>query len=267
MNRRLIYKFALCVLSGTLLSIPLQAHAKKKEEKPKQAEKKEVDLSKVSEAFGHLIGKNLDSLGFDFDMKQVIKGLEDSVAGKNSPMDETECVQAISIVQENAFNNLSSENLKQSEEFMAKNAKDEGVIELESGKLQYRVEQTGEGPEVQPHFTPLIRYTGRFLDGKVFASASEDEMISLDETIEGFSKGIIGMHEGEKRTLFIHPDLGYGTAGYLPPNSLLSFEIEVIKANTEQVPEESYTTNIPLDNENASEVAETPEPLSSGTIR
>ena len=84
---------------------------------------------------------------------------------------------------------------------------------------------------MQPHFSPVIKYTGTFLDGSVFGASTEEEMITLDETIPGFSKGIVGMREGEKRTLYIHPELGYGSSGYLPPNSLLTFEIEVIKAN------------------------------------
>ena len=41
------------------------------------------------------------------------------------------------------------------------------------------------------------------------------------------------MKEGEKRRLFLHPDLGYGTTGHLPPNSLLIFDVEVVKANQE----------------------------------
>ena len=49
--------------------------------------------------------------------------------------------------------------------------------------------------------------------------------------IPGLKSGIIGMKEGEKRTIYIHPDRAYGTQGYLPPNSLLTFEIELIKAN------------------------------------
>jgi peptidylprolyl isomerase len=97
--------------------------------------------------------------------------------------------------------------------------------------VQYKVEKAGEGVTVQEHDSPLLRYTGKFLDGTVFGSSKEDELISLDETLPGFTKGIIGMKEGEKRTLFIHPDLGYGTSGYLPPNSLLTFEVEVLKAN------------------------------------
>ena len=39
------------------------------------------------------------------------------------------------------------------------------------------------------------------------------------------------MKEGEKRTIFIHPDYAYGTKGSLPPNSLLTFEIELIQTN------------------------------------
>lgn len=201
-----------------------------------------VDINKVSEAFGHLIGKNLESLGFEFDMTQVIKGMEDSVAGKSSPMNETECVQAISIVQEEAFQKLAKTNLEAANKFMAKNAKSEGIVELEKNKLQYKVEKKGTGATVESHFSPMIRYSGSFLDGKVFGASQEDELISLDETIPGFSQGIVGMKEGEKRTIYIHPDLGYGTSGYLPPNSLLVFDIEIVKANANHEQENSLSS-------------------------
>ena len=42
------------------------------------------------------------------------------------------------------------------------------------------------------------------------------------------------MREGEKRRIYVHPELGYGTAGHLPPNSLLIFDIEVLTAGTEE---------------------------------
>ena len=171
--------------------------------------------------------------------RSVIKGMEDSVAGKESPMNETECVQAISLVQEQSFQKLAQKNLEDANTFMAGNAKEEGVVILDQNKLHYKVEKTGTGAVVEEHFSPMIRYSGKFLDGKVFGSSQEDEMISLDETIPGFTKGIVGMKEGEKRTIFIHPDLGYGTSGYLPPNSTLVFDIEVVKANA--TPEQEDT--------------------------
>lgn len=201
-----------------------------------------IDLQKVSQAFGHLIGKNLDSIGFEFDMTEVIKGMKDSIAGKESPMNETECVQAISLVQEEVFQKTATKNLDEANSFMTKNAKEEGIIVLEKDKLQYKIEKQGEGTVVEKYFSPMIRYSGKFLDGKVFGTSQEDELISLDETISGFSQGIVGMKEGEKRTLYIHPELGYGTSGYLPPNSLLVFEIEVVKANATPKQEDSFTS-------------------------
>ncbi len=199
-------------------------------EEAKQEEGK-VDIQKVSEAFGHLIGKNLDSLGFEFDIAQVVKGMQDASAGKSSPLTENECIQLISEVQEQAFQKLAQKNLDEANAFMASNQQEKDIVTVEKNKLHYKVEKTGDGALVEEHFSPMIRYVGHFADGKVFGASQEDELISLDETIPGFTKGIVGMKEGEKRTLYIHPELGYGTTGYLPPNSLLVFDIEVVKAN------------------------------------
>ena len=206
---------------------------------------KEENLDDVSEAFGHLIGKNIDTLGIKFDLKKVIKGLQDSAEGKKSPLSESECIQAISSAQEKAFKNQAVENLKKAEEFLVKNSKESSVISVGDGKVQYKIEKSGGGEELKEHYSPLIRYVGKYLDGTIFGSSKEDEMISLDETIAGFNKGLLGMKEGEKRTLFIHPDYAYGTSGYLPPNSLLTFEIELVKANVPQNVENDTISVIP----------------------
>ena len=203
---------------------------KKDEQDEKETEKK-IDIAKVSRAFGHLIGKNLQTLGVEFNIKDIMEGIKDGLDGKLSQMDESECMQAISAVRERAFERLASENLTQANTFLTQNVKKQGILELEKEKLQYRIEKAGDGPVVEKHHSPMIRYTGKFLDGKVFGSSQEDELISLQETIPGFTKGIVGMKEGERRTIFIHPELGYGSSGYLPPNSLLIFDIEVVKAN------------------------------------
>jgi peptidylprolyl isomerase len=195
---------------------------------------KPVDISKVSEAFGHLIGKNLDSMGLKLDIAKVIKGLQDANEGRDSPMTELEYVEAVTSVQEAAFREATVENLKKADDFLAKNSKAENVKVIEPGKLQYLIEQEGTGSVVEEGCSPLIRYTGKFLDGTIFGASKEDELVNLDETIPGFSKGLLGMREGEKRMLYIHPDLGYGTSGYIPPNSLLMFEIEIVKANAPQ---------------------------------
>lgn len=221
------------ILPLALLSMGAQGFAKDAPVTEAPAPVKvEKDLGAISETLGHLIAKNLETLGFQFDMKKVIKGLEDSLAGKSAPLSEADCVAAITAIQEEQYAKLAETNLTAAASFMEKNVLEAGIVQVQKGKLHYRVTQAGTGTEVQPSDSPVIRYTGRFLDGKVFGQSKADEVISLEDTIPGFKQGIVGMKEGEKRTLFIHPDLGYGTSSYLPPNTLLTFEIELVKANS-----------------------------------
>lgn len=196
----------------------------------------EIDMKKLSEAFGHFIGRNLKSPGVTFDLDSIIKGMRDGAAGKPAPMSDQEYEAMMLKVQELAYNQLSNDNLKAADAFMAKNSQDSSVKTIVPGKLQYTILQEGTGSPVAEHGTPSIKYTAKYIDGTVFDSseaAGGPITIPMDQTIPGFSKGIVGMKEGEKRKLYIHPDLGYGKTGQLPPNSALIFEIEVVKATGE----------------------------------
>lgn len=197
------------------------------------AEKKET-ASKMSEAFGHLIGKNIETIGVDFDLELVLKGLRDATEGKDSPMTEQECIEALSAAQAASFQEKAVVNLEKAEKFLKENAKAKNVVVVDEGKLQYKVEKKGKGNPVKEGSSPKILYTGKYLDGTVFDSSKEEISIPLEQTIQGFQKGLVGMKEGEKRTLYIHPEYGYGTQGNLPPNSLLTFEIELIKADSSE---------------------------------
>jgi peptidylprolyl isomerase len=195
----------------------------------------QTDILKVSEAFGHFIGRNLNSPGIKFDLESIIKGMRDGAAGKPAPMSDKDYEEMMTVLQEKSFKALSETNLTAAKEFLAKNAKAEGIIEIQPGKLQYTILHEGTDPAVAPHATPKIHYTGKYIDGSVFGSSEDVNgpiAVPLDQTIPGFSEGIVGMKEGEKRRLFVHPDLGYGTSGHLPPNALLIFDIELVKADS-----------------------------------
>lgn len=194
----------------------------------------EVNIQLISEAFGHFIGRNLKSPGASFDLESVIVGIRNGASGKAAPMSDQDYEIAMTKLQEQAFETMAKENLEAANTFMKENISTEGVKEIEPGKLQYSIIELGEGNTVEEHSSPLIHYTGKYLDGTVFGCSEEvggPITIPLDQTIPGFSKGLLGMKEGEKRRLYIHPELGYGTLGNLPPNALLVFDIEVIKAN------------------------------------
>lgn len=196
----------------------------------------QIDMKKLSEAFGNFIGRNLQSPGLSFDLEGIVKGIRDGAAGKPSPMSDKEYEEMMAAVQEKAFKEMSTTNLKNANDFLTKNAKEQGVIEVQPNKLQYMILKEGNGAVVEAHSSPKIHYTGKYQDGTVFGTSEEmggPITIPLDQTIPGFSKGIIGMKEGEKRRLFVHPDLGYGTSGQLPPNELLIFDIDLVKANSD----------------------------------
>ncbi len=187
------------------------------------------ELAKISEAMGHLIGKNLQSLGLPLDIDALVRGMQESSKGKKSPMSEEECIEALSCLQEKSLAKASSKNLEEAAEFLASNRTKEGMVVLEDGKLQYLVVKKGEGKSVESYSKPLIRYQGRCLNGPSIPLV--EEFLDLDETIPGFQKSLVGMKEGEIRTLYVHPELGFGEQPHPMPNALLIFELELIKAD------------------------------------
>lgn len=204
-------------------------------DKTVKVEGTDVDINKVSEALGNFIGRNLNSPGIHFDLENIIKGIREGAAGKPSPMNDQEYETTMAQLQQQAVVAVSSKNLDAANAFMKENAQAKGVIEIIPEKLQYIVLEEGTGPAVVEHGTPQITYVGKYIDGTVFGdstTAGGAITVPLDQTIPGFSKGIVGMKEGEKRRLFVHPEVGYGTSGQLLPNSLLIFDIEVIVATS-----------------------------------
>jgi len=202
-------------------------------------------IALISEAFGHMLAQHIRTLGINFDVAQLVKGLQDAHQGKASPMDEMKCIEALTQARQQAFLHLAKKNLQDAEQYLQQTAQKDGIHSLEAGKLYYRIDRNGEGESVAEGNTPLIRYKGSFIDGTVFGASQEDDLVTLDETIPGFSRGLLGMKEGEKRTLYIHPELAYGTNGQLPPNSLLVFEIELVKANSAEGSTHSITSTQP----------------------
>eukprot|EP00040_Diaphanoeca_grandis_P004633 m.29564 g.29564 ORF g.29564 m.29564 type:complete len:109 (-) comp16118_c0_seq1:280-606(-) len=81
-----------------------------------------------------------------------------------------------------------------------------------------------------------MHYTGKLEDGTVFDSSVAKNrpftfQIGVGQVIKGWDEGVIQMSVGEKATLSISPDFGYGArgaGGVIPPNAKLIFEVELL---------------------------------------
>ncbi len=193
--------------------------------------KESSDLEQISRAMGHLIGENLQSTGLTLDIDAFVRGMQESAEGISAPLSEDECVEALSMLHDEIMIAEAEKNLLEANQFLESNSANKNVVTLETGKLQYQTLKKGSGDAVQTYNSPILRYKGSYLNGQIFGSSNDEELISLDETITGLRKGILGMQEGEIRTLYIHPELGYGSQGPSAPNALLIFEVEVLQAD------------------------------------
>ena len=223
--------------SAILASMTLFTSCEKSEKETNSIN--EDDMRKISITMGHYIVENLNQQNLTLDIESFIKGIEEAKAGQEPPLSKKEFTELLASYRKQAFDLKNSENLKLAEDFLEDNQKDPQIIIIENSKLQYKILESGRGNEVVENGTPLIHYEGKFINGQIFDSTEKFGKpieFPLKSTIPGFKKGMIGMKEGEKRRLFIHPDLGYGNRNRLPPNSLLIFDIEVVEAEAAKPP-------------------------------
>jgi len=210
--------------------------AKPQDAKQKKPTKEELfsdkSVNKISEMYGYLVAKGIENPILKLNFDAVMKGMQNAKNPKaTAPMTEQEYEETIGLMQEYGYQDLASKNLGDADKFMQENVKKETVKVLEPGKLQYEILQEGKGDLATEETQTTIKYTGKYLDGTVFGTTDTtggSVTLYLKQTIPGFRKGIVGMKMGEKRRLYIHPQLGYGTSGQLLPNALLIFDVEVV---------------------------------------
>jgi cyclophilin family peptidyl-prolyl cis-trans isomerase len=102
--------------------------------------------------------------------------------------------------------------------------------------LKYVVEKEGSGditPQTGQNVT--VHYTGKLMDGKKFDSSYDrgkpiDFSVGKGQVIKGWDEALLGMKKGEKRTLIIPSNLGYGPSGRgpIPPNATMIFDVELV---------------------------------------
>ena len=191
-------------------------------------------MEKISYALGLIIGNNLKGMNIEGLLTtEFTRAVEQVLNGEKTEMTE---VQAQGLVQEFLREQQEAAGKaarEAGENFLAENAKREGVKVTETG-LQYEVLTPALGIKPTPTDTVTCHYEGRLIDGTVFDSSyrrGEPASFPLQGVIRGWTEGLQLMSIGSKFRFFIPFDLAYGAqgaGGSIPPYAALIFDVELI---------------------------------------
>lgn len=199
-------------------------------------------MDKNSYALGMSIAHNMISSGvkevafedFTAGLKAVLTGAKPEIPFEEAASLLDKYFAEIEEKQRSEAAAMGAAMKKEGEEFLAANAKKEGVEVLPSG-LQYKVITEGQGRK--PGRTDKVKchYLGTFPDGTKFDSSydrGEPAVFGVNQVIAGWTEALQLMGEGSKWELYIPYNLGYGehgAPGAIPPYSTLVFTVELIE--------------------------------------
>ncbi len=199
-------------------------------------------MDKVSYALGLGIGRQLSQMGAQtLNIDDFAQAIKDVLQGNDPSITDAEAQELVNnffAEQEAKQREAAAEHFKEvkeaGEQFLADNAKKDGVVTLASG-LQYTVITEGSGRSPKATDTVKCHYEGTLTDGSVFDSSyrrGEPAEFPLNGVIAGWTEGLQLMKEGAKYRFFIPYTLAYGERGAgqsIPPFSALVFDVELIE--------------------------------------
>ncbi|WP_419811151.1 FKBP-type peptidyl-prolyl cis-trans isomerase [Bacterioplanoides sp.] len=201
--------------------------------------KLENHIDQASYGVGLNIGRQLASESVEMNADAIAAGIKDILTESEQRIEDSVIEAAFNQVREEQQRKqeaLDDAAAKASEEFLAENAKRDGVQVTESG-LQYEVLTAAGGEGEKPAATDTVRvhYHGTLTDGTVFDSSverGEPAQFPVNGVIKGWIEALQLMQPGDKWKLTIPADLAYGARSpspKIPANSALVFEVELLE--------------------------------------
>lgn len=197
---------------------------------------------RTSYSLGYQIGEDLKTQNADFDPSSFQKGIEDAISDAKPFFSDEEMRATLVEVKKKILARQQAtqterrlkqvankeKNWAENRDFLAANAKKEGVVTLPSG-LQYMVLTEGAGRNPGLHDTVLLNYKGTLVDGTEYGSSPQGKPVKqrVDAMIAGMKEALPLMKEGAKWRIFVPADLAYGEKGPMAERAVI-IDIELI---------------------------------------
>jgi len=217
----------------------------------------ETDVDKMSYGIGMSMARSVKGQPIEINDAAMLAGLNDVLNDKPAQLEEDVIREAFAAVREQQMEKQMEKQkieaagaVKVGEEYLAENAKKEGVKSTASG-LQYEVITAGTGDTPMAADTVEVHYHGTLIDGTVFDSSVErgtPAKFPVNRVIPGWTEALQLMKVGDKWRLHIPASLAYGEQSpspKIPANSALVFEVELLnieKLEVEQVEKSQAST-------------------------
>jgi FKBP-type peptidyl-prolyl cis-trans isomerase len=212
----------------------------------------ETDLTTDPQKFGYAIGvdigKSLKPVKDEVDTAALVKGLEETLAGKEPRLNDEMREKVKADITKKLQQKQMEERLAKAktakdagDKFLAENAKRDGVKTTASG-LQYEILTPGTGASPKATDRVTVHYKGTLLDGTEFDSSyarGQPVTFPLGNVIPGWTEGLQLIKTGGKAKLYIPANLAYGERGAgakIGPNETLIFEVELISIEKPEAP-------------------------------
>ena len=189
------------------------------------------EKSMYSKALAQIFWYTMEDYKGGYDFEEVITTLQALYQKKLKPGDLSNCYLLLSESLEKKINYQARQNLKKADAYFMKLHQDPSNIPLVKHKLYYKILVSGEGPPLNQESIPLIQFTEKTISGDILKTSNHPIRIPLIETLPGFRQGVEGMKPGEKRKIFVHPELAYGELSRKEPNLMIIFEVELLSLN------------------------------------
>ena len=185
--------------------------------------------SQVSEDLAHVVWDIMATYEGEYNFREVLLILKKLNAGrvKSKPLED--CYASLITSLANKATEKEILNLQTAESYLCEIANRNDIHEIVKGKLYYKTITTGLGEAIKSiENAPLISFREKTLNGEILSENTSGIRILPSEMIPGLRQALEGMKVGEKREVFIHPNLAYREFPKPEPYSLIVIEVALL---------------------------------------